>query len=224
MTSGKIAPKAVTAGKLGPNAVLPGQPRPRDHLDRQDRRLGGDRGKDQEQRRHHEQDHQRRGDVAETRRERGRHQQPRRRRGDRREDRQRNDHLRNEGAVRAGAPSLLVLSGIAGPPDLLRAPRGRRTDFVARDVSGLLDIHPGVDWSQPDPAGRGVGRWRARLDDRGFSFASGSAGSAGSAGLRVGGTVAPTMNSTPCGRWHRRCGRSPTAARPRGSVATTPPR
>ena len=89
-----------------------------------------------------------------------------------------------EGAVRAGAPSLLVLSGISGPRDVVSAQSGRRPDYLARDVDGLLLPHPGVDWSGAPgpsdvdrPAGngaagreRGVGAWVAAVDDGGITL------------------------------------------------------
>lgn len=49
-----------------------------------------------------------------------------------------------EGAVRAGADSLLVLSGVSRPLDAILAPPGRRPSYLASDVTGLLDPHPAV--------------------------------------------------------------------------------
>lgn len=50
-----------------------------------------------------------------------------------------------EGANRAGVPSLLVLTGVATPSDLLAAPAPLRPSYVAADLrSGLLAPHPGV--------------------------------------------------------------------------------
>ena len=43
-----------------------------------------------------------------------------------------------EGAVTAGMDSLLVLTGVSGPADLLAAPPERRPTYVAADVSGLF--------------------------------------------------------------------------------------
>jgi glycerol 3-phosphatase-2 len=43
-----------------------------------------------------------------------------------------------EGAVRAGMDSLLVLTGVSGPAELLAAPPERRPTFVAADLSGLF--------------------------------------------------------------------------------------
>jgi len=47
-----------------------------------------------------------------------------------------------EGARAAGAPSLLVLTGVTGPRELLAAPPARRPTYLALDLSGLLDAHP----------------------------------------------------------------------------------
>ncbi len=43
-----------------------------------------------------------------------------------------------EGAVAAGMDSLLVLTGVSGPADLLAAPPERRPTFVAADLAGLF--------------------------------------------------------------------------------------
>ena len=43
-----------------------------------------------------------------------------------------------EGAVKAGMDSLLVLTGVSGPADLLAAPPERRPTYVAADLSGLF--------------------------------------------------------------------------------------
>ena len=43
-----------------------------------------------------------------------------------------------EGAVSAGVDSLLVLTGVSGPADLLAAPPERRPTYLAADLSGLF--------------------------------------------------------------------------------------
>jgi glycerol-1-phosphatase len=48
------------------------------------------------------------------------------------------------GAVRAGADSLLVLTGVVDLAALLGAPRGMRPSFVAPDLRGLLGAQPPV--------------------------------------------------------------------------------
>ena len=49
-----------------------------------------------------------------------------------------------EGAVRAGTDSLLVLTGVTAPADLLLAGPQRRPSYVAEDVSGLNARQPDV--------------------------------------------------------------------------------
>jgi HAD superfamily hydrolase (TIGR01450 family) len=49
-----------------------------------------------------------------------------------------------EGACRVGADSLLVLTGVTQPADLLLAPPGQRPSYVAEDLVGLLEPHPEV--------------------------------------------------------------------------------
>lgn len=57
-----------------------------------------------------------------------------------------------EGARRAGAASLLVLTGVATPADLLAAVPVHRPDLLAPDAGGLLVEHPAVT--------SGEGAWR----------------------------------------------------------------
>jgi glycerol 3-phosphatase-2 len=50
-----------------------------------------------------------------------------------------------EGANRAGVPSLLVLTGVATPADVVRARPVHRPTYVAADLrAGLLEVHPPV--------------------------------------------------------------------------------
>ena len=44
-----------------------------------------------------------------------------------------------EGAVGAGLDSLLVLTGVSQPRDLVAAPPERRPTYVAEDLAGLFD-------------------------------------------------------------------------------------
>ena len=46
-----------------------------------------------------------------------------------------------EGAIRVGCDSMLVLSGVTSPAELLAAPAGQRPSFLAEDVGGLLAPH-----------------------------------------------------------------------------------
>lgn len=49
-----------------------------------------------------------------------------------------------EGANAVGCPSLLVLTGVTAPRQLLALAPGSRPSFVARDLRGLLTTHPTV--------------------------------------------------------------------------------
>ncbi|HXZ63145.1 MAG TPA: HAD-IIA family hydrolase [Streptosporangiaceae bacterium] len=77
-----------------------------------------------------------------------------------------------EGAVRGGADSLLVLTGVTRPPDLLLASPERRPSYIAADLGGLNASHPEV--SATDRRVR-CGGWTA-------------AGGSGEAWLAVSGT------------------------------------
>ena len=89
-----------------------------------------------------------------------------------------------EGAVRGGADSLLVLTGVTSAPELLLAAPSRRPSYVAKDLSGLDASHPEV------AAGEGgtfsCGGWTAgRAADR-----DGAAAGPGAAWLSVSGSGA----------------------------------
>jgi HAD superfamily hydrolase (TIGR01457 family) len=79
------------------------------------------------------------------------------------------------GAVRAGAPSLLVLTGVTTPALLLAAPADRRPSYVGADLRALLvgqpAVHIAVDIAA-DGAAASCGRWRAEWGTRGFFLAS----------------------------------------------------
>jgi glycerol-1-phosphatase len=49
------------------------------------------------------------------------------------------------GAVRGGADSLLVLTGVTDRPALLAAPVGSRPTYVSTDLRGLTEPHPEVE-------------------------------------------------------------------------------
>jgi glycerol-1-phosphatase len=66
-----------------------------------------------------------------------------------------------EGAVRARADSMLVLTGAAGPADAVLAPPQQRPTFLARDLSGLLEPHPPVTVAGNEFR---CGGWAARLE------------------------------------------------------------
>ncbi|GAA0811787.1 HAD-IIA family hydrolase [Spirilliplanes yamanashiensis] len=61
-----------------------------------------------------------------------------------------------EGAVRAGMDSLLVLTGVSGPAELLAAPASRRPTHVAADLAGLFAAEESVRV----PASGEHGGWR----------------------------------------------------------------
>jgi glycerol 3-phosphatase-2 len=67
-----------------------------------------------------------------------------------------------EGACRVGADSLLVLTGVTQPADLLLAPPGRRPSYVAAGLGGLLEPHPEVTAAGGGYRCRGwTARWAA---------------------------------------------------------------
>jgi glycerol-1-phosphatase len=49
-----------------------------------------------------------------------------------------------EGAVRGGADSMLVLTGVTSPRDAVLAPAGRRPTYLAAGLGGLLERQPAV--------------------------------------------------------------------------------
>jgi glycerol 3-phosphatase-2 len=74
-----------------------------------------------------------------------------------------------EGAVGAGMDSLLVLTGVSGPAELLSAPASRRPTYVAADLTGLF---------RPDDAARipledigELGGWRLTREDKAVRLA-----------------------------------------------------
>ncbi len=64
-----------------------------------------------------------------------------------------------EGAVKGGADSMLVLTGVSTPQDAVLAPASRRPTYLAADLGGLLEPQPAV--------GPGGGAAAARDDDAG---------------------------------------------------------
>ena len=67
-----------------------------------------------------------------------------------------------EGADRAGVPSLLVLTGLTRPIDLLTARAGQRPTYLAADLSGLLVRQPDIE--REDATAR-CGAWQVTVDD-----------------------------------------------------------
>jgi hypothetical protein len=69
-----------------------------------------------------------------------------------------------EGAIWAGMDSLLVLTGVTTPADVLAAPQHRRPTHVAADCRALSTMDEGSrvpEWHD----GATSGRWRATVDD-----------------------------------------------------------
>ena len=56
-----------------------------------------------------------------------------------------------EGANRVDADSLLVLTGVSHPADVVLAPPQRRPSYVAADLTGLLEPHPLPSGGQGQP-------------------------------------------------------------------------
>ncbi|MBO3748604.1 HAD-IIA family hydrolase [Streptosporangiaceae bacterium NEAU-GS5] len=68
-----------------------------------------------------------------------------------------------EAATRAGVDSLLVLTGVSGPLDLLTAIPARRPTYIAADLHALHE--PPVRPRRDDQAGWRCGGWSARWAD-----------------------------------------------------------
>jgi glycerol-1-phosphatase len=83
-----------------------------------------------------------------------------------------------EGANAVGCPSLLVLSGVTTPRDLLTAPSKLRPSYLGCDVSALLTTH-----AQPvtDAAVTTCGPWRVTRQDDGLLLSSVDGAPSGSA-------------------------------------------
>jgi HAD superfamily hydrolase (TIGR01450 family) len=85
-----------------------------------------------------------------------------------------------EGARRAGAASLLVLSGVATPADLLSAVPLHRPDLLASDAAGLLVAHPAVTATEGAWA---CGGWRVEETGDQFTLLAAGAADTGGDGL-----------------------------------------
>ena len=78
-----------------------------------------------------------------------------------------------EAAVRWQTPSMLVLTGVTSPLDLLSAAQHRRPDYLADDLRGLIRTHPevasvGTGWR--------CGGWIARVQHGWLHFSRASGG------------------------------------------------
>ncbi len=78
-----------------------------------------------------------------------------------------------EGAVRVGAASLLVLTGVSRPADVVTAPPGQRPSYLAADLTGLLEPHPAVTSDGPAFS---CGGWRAHGGHAGTQLSLDGAG------------------------------------------------
>jgi glycerol-1-phosphatase len=67
-----------------------------------------------------------------------------------------------EGARRGGVDSLLVLTGVTHPIDVVLAPAAMRPTFIAGDLTGLLEEHPEVAVADGAATCRA---WEARVDN-----------------------------------------------------------
>jgi glycerol-1-phosphatase len=67
-----------------------------------------------------------------------------------------------EGATRAGADSMLVLTGVSTPRDLVLAPPSQRPGYVAADLGGLVEPQPVVRPARPGVTAVRCGGWTAR--------------------------------------------------------------
>jgi len=76
-----------------------------------------------------------------------------------------------EGAVRGGADSMLVLTGVTSPIDAVLAPPGQRPTYVAADLGGLVEPQP-VIGPRGGSGREAVGVLRAD-DDRARTFRCG---------------------------------------------------
>ncbi len=66
-----------------------------------------------------------------------------------------------EAAHRVGADSLLVLTGVTSPAEAVLAPPSQRPSYLAEDLAGLLEPHPGIT---EEDGGFSCGGWTARPD------------------------------------------------------------
>jgi HAD superfamily hydrolase (TIGR01450 family) len=65
-----------------------------------------------------------------------------------------------EGANRAGTDSMLVLTGVTQPADVVLAPPGQRPVYLAADLGGMLEPQPRIPVGQREPFW--IGKWSAR--------------------------------------------------------------
>ncbi|WP_333770840.1 HAD-IIA family hydrolase [Streptomyces sp. IBSBF 2435] len=90
-----------------------------------------------------------------------------------------------EGAYAGGVDSLLVLTGVTKPADLIAAEPHHRPTYVAADLRGLLVAHPSVEW---DGSRATCGGWTATA-------------SGGSLDLTGSGETADGLRAVCCAAW-----------------------
>lgn len=74
------------------------------------------------------------------------------------------------GANATGVESLLVLTGVSGLADIVRAPEALRPTYISMDLGGLFEAHPVPTVVDPDPSGPSgqvyaAGRWLGSVED-----------------------------------------------------------
>jgi HAD superfamily hydrolase (TIGR01450 family) len=71
-----------------------------------------------------------------------------------------------EGANRARTDSMLVLTGVSHPADVVLAPPVQRPVYLSPDLSGLLEPHPSIPVGQREPfcSGKWSARWASGPD------------------------------------------------------------
>jgi HAD superfamily hydrolase (TIGR01450 family) len=81
-----------------------------------------------------------------------------------------------EGAVRAGCDSLLVMTGVTGLEELVRAEPQRRPTYLSAGLAGLHHPHPAPERTD---GGWTCGPWTARVQDGELTVADGADAKAG---------------------------------------------
>ena len=111
-----------------------------------------------------------------------------------------------EGAVRGGADSLLVLTGVSKPADVLLAGPQRRPSYLAADLSGLNSSHPeitrdatGADGGVSSASAFSCGGWTAAV--AGGGPAGGDAAPGGPAGAAAAGDGDGWLTVSGSGAW-----------------------
>src|SRR5262249_10337211 len=75
-----------------------------------------------------------------------------------------------EGAVRAGMDSMLVLTGVPAPDDLIGAPDGMRPTWVSPDLRALADASAAARVPEVKDGHAETGGWRVRRAEAGLEL------------------------------------------------------